>query len=207
MQNVNQQVWRILSKNISIQKDLQRGIINIRGLAKMLIKDYHIKASLDSVINSINRFESHIELQEDVVSSVLKGAKVMTRSNVSCVILKISSKVNTIFSHKLMEEVVFSRMPDVANIIGETEKINKIISLVDKENILNHKNNLSEIRIVMSKGAVETKGTLAKMVNELYALNINLEEMIVSVPNFNIYVKNSDFIKAHEAIVEITAIE
>src|SRR3989338_9005865 len=100
MQNVNQQVWRILSKNISIQKDLQRGIINIRGLAKMLIKDYHIISSLDSVINSINRFESHIELQEDVVSSVLKGAKVMTRNNVSCVIIKISPKVNNIFSNK-----------------------------------------------------------------------------------------------------------
>ena len=206
MQNVNQQIWRILSKNISIQKDLQRGIINIRGLAKMLIKDYNIKASLDSVINSINRFESHIELQEDVVSSVLKGAKVMTRSSVSCVIIKLSSKVNNIFSQKIMDEVVFSRMPDVANIIGEKEKINKIISLVDKENILNHKNNLSEIRMVMGKDAVGTKGTLAKMVNELYALNINLEEMIVSVPNFNIYVKNSDFIKAHEAIVGITTI-
>ncbi|HLG23475.1 MAG TPA: hypothetical protein VI564_00935 [Candidatus Nanoarchaeia archaeon] len=104
-----------------------------------------------------------------------------------------------------MQELIFSSTPDVFNIIGEKEKIIKVIALVDKEVILSHKNNLSEIRIVMSKDAVATKGTLAKMVNELYALNINLEEMIVSVPNFIIYVKSSDFIKAHEAIVEITS--
>ncbi|MBT7928627.1 hypothetical protein HN682_01735, partial [Candidatus Peregrinibacteria bacterium] len=58
MTNINQTVWRLLAQDLSIQKNLKKGLINVRGLAKYLIETYNLRASLDAVISAIRRFEN-----------------------------------------------------------------------------------------------------------------------------------------------------
>ena len=89
--NINQEVWHILQSDLAIQKDLQRKLLNTRALAKHIITKYPIRASLDSVISAIRRFQSQEKFAEEekALLGCFKGAVVSTKNNVVCVTLQM----------------------------------------------------------------------------------------------------------------------
>ena len=64
--NTTRDVMDYLSKDLSIQKDLQRGILNIRALARQIKKEQKLKTSLDAVISAIRRFSYDKGAKEEV---------------------------------------------------------------------------------------------------------------------------------------------
>ena len=58
MTSINHTVWKLLADDISVQKNIERGIINIRGLARFLIDKHGLHASMDAVISAIRRYET-----------------------------------------------------------------------------------------------------------------------------------------------------
>ena len=82
MSSINQQVWKLISGDVSIQKGLKRDIINIRGLAKFFMKKYGVKASLDSVISAIRRYDGSETFTEEELTSVFKHCIISTKNNV-----------------------------------------------------------------------------------------------------------------------------
>ncbi|MBW2994631.1 hypothetical protein KY315_04395, partial [Candidatus Woesearchaeota archaeon] len=62
---------------------------------------------------------------------------------------------------------------------------------------------LSEINVKLSTKSLETKGILARISSEIALANISLQEMVVCPPEFLIYVKEKDIVKAHEAILKL----
>src|SRR3989344_4774359 len=93
MASINQHIWTLLRKDLAIQKDLQRKIINIRALAKYIIKTYGLNASLDSVISSIRRFETQEQFkkEEEQLVNVFGDASITTKNNVVCYTLSLST--------------------------------------------------------------------------------------------------------------------
>ncbi|MEK0346490.1 MAG: hypothetical protein QQN65_06625, partial [Nitrosopumilus sp.] len=55
IENIREFIWKIIDTDISLKKDLLRGIVNIRSLAKYIIDTQTINVSLDSVISAIRR--------------------------------------------------------------------------------------------------------------------------------------------------------
>ena len=63
---------------------------------------------------------------------------------------------------------------------------------------------LSELRIqIPSSGAVK-KGVLARITHGIYLHDVNIYEVLVAVPEILIYVKSSDLVKAHKAVLDLT---
>ena len=85
--NINQEVWQILKSDLAIQKDLHRKLINTRALAKYIISKYMLRASLDSAISAIRRFQGQekFKTEEKTLLSCFKGAVVSTKNNVACI--------------------------------------------------------------------------------------------------------------------------
>ncbi|MBU1976316.1 MAG: hypothetical protein KKG59_07990, partial [Nanoarchaeota archaeon] len=83
MTNITKAVWDILINDISIRKDLARGIVNVRALAKYIRDNYGINSSVDGIISAIRRFEKDSTITENftTVKEALKGAKVTTKTN------------------------------------------------------------------------------------------------------------------------------
>jgi hypothetical protein len=73
----------------------------------------------------------------------------------------------------------------------------------DKEDIGKIQEGLSEINVKLSTKSVEIKGVLARIASEIALANISLQEMVVCPPEFLIYVKEKDIVKAHEAILKL----
>ncbi len=205
--STNQEVWKILRADLAIQKDLNRNLINTRALAKYVITKYNLTTSLDAVISSVRRFQSEecFKEEEHTMLGIFKNAVISTKNNMACITLNVRPH-HFLKKMSLAENGPSYRIiatPNEIKVMLETPLLADVKKLFSKDDIIKIEEKLSEIRIKVSDVAVQTKGVLARIANELALADINLQEIIVCSPRFLIYVKERDIVKAHEAILKL----
>jgi aspartokinase len=205
--STNQEVWKILRSDLAIQKDLHRNLLNTRALAKYIISNYNLTTSLDAVISSVRRFQSEEAFKEEeaVMLGIFKNAVVSTKNNMACVTLNVRPD-KFLKKAQSCENGPSCRIittPNETKVMLEQPLLADLKKSFSKEEIGSIAENLSEIRIKVGDVAVQTKGVLARIANELALADINLQEIIVCSPRFLIYVKEKDIVKAHEAILKL----
>lgn len=213
MTNITQTVWNIITQDLSIQKNLQKNLINVRALAKYLIKRYHLNASVDSVISAIRRYSSSQEFQESMatIKDVFVGSNVATTNNLACVVLRRQSciqkylkEVSKLIDFEKRETLRLIKGKNHMKIITEMRYLKRLKKFFPEKEKFEIKENLSEIRITTSgMKADRTKGVAARVANELLTNNINIEEIVFCVPEIIIYTKQENLLKAHESIVKL----
>jgi len=206
--NINQTVWKILATDLAVQKGFSRKIINTRALAKHILKAYELPASLDSVISAIRRFQGsdHFEENEKELLHIFRDSVISTKNNMACITLAIRSKdlfnkICTSGNHVPPFKVTTGS--EEIKVIVEQPHLDAIRGLFDKKDILSVDKDLSELHVVVADKAVHTHGVLARIANELTLANINVHEILICPPEFLLYVKEKDIIKAHEAILKL----
>jgi len=204
--NINQEVSQILRSDLAVQKDLHRKLINTRALAKHIIQKYPIRASLDSVISAIRRFQSQEKFKEEetMLLSCFKGAVVSTKNNVVC--MTISLRPADFFKKFCTVKKSSLRLTTGSRevkLIVEHPKLAEMKKLFEKDEISKIQEGLSEINVKLSTKSLEIKGVLARISSEIALANISLQELVVCPPEFLIYVKEKDIVKAHEAILKL----
>lgn len=207
--SVNQHITKLLHGDIAIQKDLSRKLINMRALAKYLIKKYDVRASLDSVISAIRRFQTDevFEEEEDALLHIFKNASISTKNNVAVVTTKLSeAEFHKRFCknnghHHSIKLVTGS---DGIRLIVEQNELENYTGLFMKDELVGIETDLSEISVMVNKQASHTKGVIARLTSELAMSNINLYELIVAMPEFLVYVKHKDLVKAHDSLLKLS---
>ena len=204
--NINQTVWKILAGDLAVQKDFARDIVNVRALAKYIIKTHNLRASLDSVISAVRRFEStnNFETNEEELMHIFRDSVIGTKNNIACVTIDLRPQdlFSKISNNKLFPFKVTTGS-DETKIFVEQPHLEKVKKWINKEDILQIDNNLSELHVVVSEKATHTKGFLARMANELTLAHINIHELLICPPEFILYVKEKDIVKSHEAILKL----
>lgn len=209
MTNSTREIWDILSSDISIRKDISRGIINNRALAKYLIKHHHLQISLDGAISSIRRFEKDRSVQDDfrTIKDALKGAKISTRTNIACITISENSEnakylaqfiTDPFFMHN--ESVRLAKGEETMKILFSQADLDRVKKIIPQNMIESIETDLAELNIFLTKKAYETKGVYARIGNEIANYGINITEIITVVPELIVFIKNKDLIKAHEAV-------
>lgn len=206
--NINQTVWKILASDLAIQKDMSRKIINVRALAKHILKNYQLPASLDSVISSIRRFQGaeHFEEDETALLHIFRDSVVSTKNNMACITLglrarELFDKVCATGNHHLPFKI--NSGSEEMKVVVEQPHLETVKNWFDKKDILEIDKDLSELSVIVSDKASHTKGVIARLTSELSLANINIHEIIVTMPEFLVYVKEKDIVKAHEAILKL----
>ncbi|MEK6920985.1 MAG: hypothetical protein AABX82_03825 [Nanoarchaeota archaeon] len=205
--SINNQVWRYIAEDASIQKDLQRDLINIRGLARYLIDKYHISASMDAVISAIRRYETECVFEDNTkaIDAVLYSAVITTKNYVTCITMK-EHEFKTISSdfvgkNILKENFRMLKSKEIIKLFLNQKDLEKKIVLFSKENILSVTKDLAEVRITMHSNATETVGVLARISHEIALHDVAIYEMISAIPEMLIYVKSDDLVRAHKAVL------
>ncbi len=206
--NINQTVWKILESDLAIQKDINRKIINVRALAKHILKKYELPASLDSIISSIRRFQGsmHFSVDEKELLHIFRDSVVGTKNNMACITLKLRPR--ELFEkvcangEKLVPFKVTSGSEGL-KVIVEQPHLEHVKCFFDKKDIVSVDKDLSELSVIVSEKATQTKGVIARLSSELSLADINIHELIVAMPEFLVYVKEKDIVKAHEAILKL----
>lgn len=203
MESINQKVWNAMRSDPAVLKGLQRGLINMRALAKFLIKTYNLRASLDAVISSIRRFPlDSVNKEEAVFRAIFKDAVISTVNNVTCLTINLPAA-------EVLRQLGKVACPGIRVVTG-TDKVKVIVRHNDVPKIkelfkrVNEVSNLSEIAVTVSEKAIKTKGVMARIAAEIALANINIQELLVCPPQFLIYVDERNIVKAHERVLSLT---
>ncbi|MDP2907503.1 MAG: hypothetical protein Q8O03_06185, partial [Nanoarchaeota archaeon] len=213
MTNITQTIWNLISQDPSVQKNLQKNLINIRALAKHLINQHGLKASIDSVISAIRRYPTSKNFKENVseLKEVFVGANIATKNNLACMVLrnqsdiqKYLSEITKLTDFEKRETLRMIKGKNNLKVITDMVSIQKLKNIFPKEENIEVKENLSEIRILTQDiKADKTKGVAARISNELLTNDININELIFCVPEIIVYVEQKDLLKAHESILQL----
>lgn len=205
MSNTTQSVWEILSNDVSIRKDLARGIINSRALAKYLMNNYDLDSGIDGIISAIRRFERDPGVQErfQTVKQSLNGSKLSTRTNLACITYDAPSDADG-----LIFSLVKQHKQGVWMMAKGENTLKVILNQDFLQGIEKHlvsasstKKGLAEVHVSIGDKAVSTKGLFARITNEIANQDVNIEEVLTVAPELILLVKNEDIVKAHDAVL------
>ncbi len=200
--SISQTVSDIIGSDLSLQKDLRRGLINHRALARYLLEKYNLDASLDAVISAIRRIE--IEPLKDFdkkITGFFKDATISTRNNLVCFTLK--KEALYLLPKVINKNIRVVTGTDEINVIAEKPKYESLQDIFSQYTIKIEKD-IGEVSIRLAEEAAKTRGVMSRIANEISLNKINIEQLLISVPEFLIYVKDKDVIKTHEVLLGLS---
>jgi hypothetical protein len=212
MTNINQAVWKLISQDFSVQKNLKKGLINVRALAKYLIKKHHLRASLDSVISAIRRYESEKKFTEmsEELSDIFKESMIFTKNNIVCITVKADAIIDVLKDpgiEEIKKNFRVVRSKKYSKIVVDQEDLEKVTTLLKKEDVVSIKERMGELRIVLTRGSEDMKGILARITGEIALHEVSISEIIICFPEFLIYVDQDNLLTAHRAILSLSESE
>lgn len=213
MTNIRNEVWKVLDRETSLRFELQRGLINVRALARYLRKN-GIEGSDDAIISAIRRYELDGRNKQDNLKEaikIIKSAMISTRSNLVNIQLPKSRETQAllpqIFScinYEKGEVLRIAQGDESIRIMIDKTNLEKVLEIIPKRLILEVRKSLSEINLHCKTNVVETKGFGALILNELFRKDILLYELMTCVPEIMIFVEDKELIRAYQVLFEMT---
>jgi aspartokinase len=212
MTNIVHEVWKVLDNNPSIRKEMNRNLINISALARFIIKNKKLDASVDAVISAIRRYEidKHDDIFENAYKILGQTVNISTKSNLAEISLIKDDDVQILLP-KLFDYIKYIR-GDVLRVTQANESIRllideknmeNILKLFPKNKIITKEKDLAEINIYIHPQMQTTPGILATIANEIALHKINIIEFMTCPPEMICVVKKNDLIKASNVLYKL----
>ena len=199
MPNITKEVWKIIESDRAIERDLSRNVINMRALARFIIDKYGLEASLDSVISAIRRFDIKSTQENDrKLSNLFKDAIIKTRNNIVCITVRHEAGAEI-----KADGIRSATGTQTSKLIIEKSRLKEFLTAIPRKAIEKIEEDLSELSITIDERSIKTRGVLARIANEISLSNINIEEIIISPPEFLIYVKEENITKTYESVLRL----
>lgn len=213
MKNINKEVWRYLDNHTTIKKNLVDELINVRALAKKIIKDLLLNCSLNAVISAIRRY--HIDLKEKEylpeIYKLLTKSKFLTRTKLASILLQKNEIVRNKLAN-LYQKIDFHggdtlRIFEVnkyIKIIIDEKTLEEAEKIFNKNEIVDLEKDLGEITITYNVDITKTPGVFALLSNELAANNISIIDSMICHSEHLIIVKEKDLPRSFNVLIELT---
>ena len=212
MTKVVQTVWRILDHDPSIKRELDRGLINTSALARYLIKEKKVKATLEAVISALRRYQ-HAPFNDffSTASTLLtKTVSISTKNNLAEISLvkdtevqRILPKVFEIISYVRGDVLRITQANESVRLLIDEKNMEKVTAMFPKDKLITNEKDLAEINVYIHPQMQKTPGILAVLANELALNEINIVEIMTCPPELLIIVQKKDFQKASEVIHQL----
>ena len=212
MKNTVGEVWKFLDNNPCIKRDLSKGLINSRALAKYIIKTQNMDVTLDAVISAIRRYE--IGKKDDIFINARKLIKntlnLSTRSGLAEISIIKDDDVQRAIPG-LFDVIEYSRgevlrviqANETIKLIVDGKNLDNVIAVFPKNKILNIDKDLAEINLHMHPKMIVTYGILAVIANELAINSVNILEVMTCLPEMLLFVKEEDILKAYQILYQL----
>jgi aspartokinase len=211
MTNITHEVLKMLDNNPSIRRCMSQGLINTTALAKYILKEKKMDATLDAVSSAIRRYklDKYDEIF-DTANRIVSFGELSTKSKLANIAVIKDSEIQQLLP-KLFSIIQFNR-GDVLRIIQADEAIKilvneknleKVKDLLPKKKIVKIDRNLAELNIHLHPEAVKTPGIISVISNELSMNNINVMEFMSCVPEMLWFVQEKDILKAYSVMFKL----
>ncbi len=208
MTNIRREVERIIDTNPPIRNCLGRGVVNIRGLAKFIVENYPINASMDAIISAIRRYEyKDKEVSIKKVYSLIGKATLTSRNSIVSITLEKSVNVEQ-YLPKILS-VISMVKNEVFRVIQANTAIKVVIDKKNLENVLGTlpeksvkrvEEGLAEITIQLDPESWKMPGVVAVISSELAMNNVNIREIMSCIPEIIIFFDEKDLLRAYQLI-------
>jgi len=214
MTNVTSLVNNFIERDVVLQKDIARGLINTSALAKYIIKEVKIKSSPDAVVTAIRR-----NIEENGYDKRFKEKKkFFTNSIVSCknkmafIVLHKSEATLNLLSELFDkinihggETIRLAKSSESLEILIDEKNLDKVRSIFTQDKIKLIQKNTGVVTINLSKDDClnlnNTPGVFASILNELAINNISVHETISCLYEIMIFVDEKDLLKSYEVLM------
>lgn len=209
-------ISRLLARKIeqdsALAEVLARGVVNLRALARWLIRTNHWAATEDAVLSALRRYvaSSRKESSVEQARALLSRAHLNTRSRVCLVTLPKSKGVQQAVG-SLITSLDYSK-GEILRLI-QTERGIKV--LIDETNlpklqravgasVQSVEHNLTELNVVVSEETMQTPGVLALIFGAIASRGINVVESVSGLPEHLVFVAEKDAMDAYDALAALT---
>ncbi len=210
--NIREFVWKIIDTDISIKKNLSKGLINMRSLANYIIETQKINASLDSVISAIRRYNLMPQTKEDShsVYNVLKQARINTKTKMSSIFLKRTDEVKAklgrpdkLIDYQSHETIRVLEGSEALTLVIDRKNLDKIQNIFPKRAVLGVNKNVGMVEISYPRLLKRTPGVFSVIYNELAENNISIVDALISSEEHILLVDEDKLLKAFELIYHL----
>jgi len=201
----------MIARDAAIRKDLARGLINIRALARFIQQATGNEASLDSVISTIRRYPIQPRGTKQIPADLLDNCKIGMRNKIAYITLANTQEVQRCFS-KITSVVntsrgeIFRFIAGVATlkILVDEKNLERVCEILPKHGILSIARNNAEIIVFLPEEAKNTPGIVATISNEMALNDINIAEIMSCVPELVVIVNERDTLRTYQVIESLT---
>ena len=183
-------VWEALDDSPCIRKDMSRGLMNTRALARYIIKERKIDATLDAVISAIRRYELGRcdRIFEDAHRMMAQIVAISTKSPLANISLTRDTEIQKL-------------LPQLFSVIHYDQgAVLRVIQTDESIKILLDEKNLAEINVHMHPDAKYAPGVIAITSNELAINGINILEAMSCISELLWFVEEKDLLKAYNIL-------
>jgi len=206
-----EKVTEVLDGEPCIRVIMKRRLINVRALARWIIKEKKIDATLDSAISIIRRYrlEDSQEIFEKARKNLI-GAAISTKSDLGAIRLSKSIRVQRLLPKLFL--IINYEQADVLRIIQAEASIKILLdrknldeakSLFPEEDVLGMDTSLGEINIHLDSSTRYIPGICAVVSNEFAINSINILESMSCYPESLWFVEEKDLSKAYDVIYKV----
>ena len=191
---------------------MSRGLINTSALARYIIKEKKISASLDAVIIAIRRYKlnQHEEIFNNAQKMFSLTVNISTKSNLAEISLVKDTEVQKIlpklfsFIHYVQGDVLrVTQANKSIRLLIDQKNLEQVIAMFPKDKIISKEKDLAEINIYIPPKMQETPGVLALLANELAINKINIVEFVTCPPEMLCIIKKEDLVKASGILYQL----
>lgn len=211
--NSGDYVKRAIERDSAIRKDLGRGLINIRALARLVQTTARKEGedlSLEATISAIRRYP----IKESVASheNISRLLKKLTMKNkiVDVAILndpEIPAALGEFASHiDYGRGETFRIVAGVESIrvVIDGKNLERMTSMIPKKSVRKVVTDLAEIIISLEDRADRTPGVVSAVTTELAMNGINMIEFMSCVPELIIVVDEADALRSYDSLEKLS---
>jgi len=208
-------VGRIIESDGAIRKDLGRGLLNVRALARYVQREASLEGedlSIEAVIGAIRRYDVRERLSVHESTGRLFKKLTMRNKIVDLSILndpEITAALGRFAStvdYSLGETFRLVSGVESIRVVIDEKNLDKMRSIIPKKNIPRVTVGLAEIIVSMSEVANTTPGVVSTVTTELAMNGINMIEFMSCVPELIIVVDEKDALRSYDAIEKLSRV-
>ena len=206
-------VERIIESDGAIRKDLGRGLLNVRALARHIQNEALLEGeelSTEAVIGAVRRYHVGARVAAHESTGLLFKKLTMRNKIVDVAILndpEITAALGrfaSMIDYSLGETFRLVSGVESIRVVIDEKNLDKMKSIIPKKNIPKIVTGLSEIIVSMSEVADTTPGVVSTVTTELAMNGINMIEFMSCVPELIIVVDERDALRSYDAIEKLS---
>ncbi len=214
MVNGTNLVWTYINRNTDIKRNLSRGIINIRSLAKYILESHpNIDITTTGIVTSIRRYleENKFEEKNKNLSKIFSNTKMeMSFGNSILHVRKTEhtlASLNELFKKlNLLGTDNASMVMDKSSfaLIYDNEQKNLIRSQFENNVVISEISDVGHITLKFDPLVIQTPNVFATVLNEIGINDINVLDSITKRERFMIFVHEKDLMETCNILYKFT---